>query len=98
MSWWINFTSDVLNRYKVHANGRTSFEITIGHRFKQATCGFSEKVNYKFTTDKNRRNKMETGWGIGDLGTSRRIVEHRIGTEQGIVTVDTFSRMPGGVA
>ena len=64
MSWLIHFTSDVLNRYKIHPNGRTNFEMATGHRFKQATCGFAEKVHYKFTTDKNRRNKMETDWGI----------------------------------
>ena len=66
MSWLINFTSDVLNWYKIHPNGRTNFEFTTGCRFKQATCGFAEaeKVHYKFTTDKNRRNKMETDWGI----------------------------------
>ena len=56
MSWLMNFTSDVLNRYKIHPNGRTSSELTTGHRLKQATCGFAEKVHYKFTTDKNRRN------------------------------------------
>ena len=65
MSWLINFTSDVLNRYKIHPSGRTNFEMTTGHRFKQATCGFAEKVHYKFKTDKNRRNKTETDWGIG---------------------------------
>ena len=38
MSWLINFTSDVLNRYKVHPNGRTNYEMTTGHRFKQLAC------------------------------------------------------------
>ena len=31
MSWLINFTSDVLNRYKIHPNGRTNFEMTTEH-------------------------------------------------------------------
>ena len=47
MSWLINFTSDVLNRYKIQPNGRTNFEMTTGHRFKQATCVFAEKAHYK---------------------------------------------------
>ena len=64
MSWLMNFTSDVLNRCKIHPNGRTNFETTTGHRFKQAACCVAEKVHYKFTTDKNRRNKMETDWII----------------------------------
>ena len=58
MSWLINFTGDVLCRYKVHENGRTNYEMVTGHRFKQATCGFAEKVNYKITTGKGNRSKM----------------------------------------
>ena len=97
--WLIHFTSDVLNRYKIHPNGRTNFEITIGHRVKQATCGFAEKVHYTCTTDKNRRNKMETDWGIlYHQGSNSRIAEHLIGTEQGIDKVDTFRIMPDDVA
>ena len=69
------------------------------HRFKQATCGFAEKVHYKFTTDKNRRHQMETDWGIGYvLGSNSCTAEHLIGTEQGIVKVDTFRKMPDDVA
>ena len=42
---------------------------------------------------------METGWGIGYyLGSSCRTTEHLIGTEHGIVKVDTFRRMPDDVA
>ena len=42
---------------------------------------------------------METDWGIGyDLGSNSRTAEHLIGTEQGIVNVDTFRRMPDDVA
>ena len=99
MSWLVSFTSDVLNRCKVHPNGRTNYEMTTGHRYKQATCGFAEKVHFKISTDKNRRNKMETDWGIGYyLGSSSRTTEHLIGTEHGIVKVDTFRRMPDDVA
>ena len=59
MSWLISFTSDVLCRYKVHENGRTNYEMVTGHRFKQPTCGFGEKVHFKINTDKNDRSKME---------------------------------------
>ena len=64
MSWLINSTSDVLSRYKIHPNGRTIIEMSTGHRLTQATRGFAEKVHYKFSTGKNRRNKMQTDWGI----------------------------------
>ena len=64
MSWLINFAGDAFDRYEIHPNGWTNFEMTTGHRFKQATCGFAEKVHYKFSTNKSRRNKMETDGGI----------------------------------
>ena len=98
MSWLINFTSDVLCRYKVHDNERTNYEMVTGHRFKQPVCGFGEKVHYKITMDKTNRSKMETDWGIGYyLGSNGRTLEHLIGTEHGIVKVDTFKRMPDDV-
>ena len=42
---------------------------------------------------------METDWGIGYyLGSKSRTAEHLIGTEQGIVNVETFRIMPDVVA
>ena len=99
MSWLINFTGDVLCRYKVHGNGRTNYEMVTGHRFKQQVCGFAEKVHFKVTVDKSQRSKMETDWGIGYyLGSSGRTLEHFIGTEHGILRVDTFKRMTDDLA
>ena len=99
MSWLINFTSDVLCRYKVHDNGRTNYEMVTGHRFKSTTCGFGEKVHFKINTDKNDRSKMETDWSIGYyLGSNGRTLEHLIGCDQGIIKCDTFKRMPDNVA
>ena len=99
MSWLINFSSDVLCRYKIHDNGRTNYEMVTGHRFRQPACGFAEKVHYKITTDKTHKSKMESEWGIGYyLGSNSRTLEHLIGTEHGIVKVDTFKRMADDVA
>ena len=99
MSWLISFTSDVLCRYKVHENGRTNYEMVTGHRFKQPTCGFGEKVHFKINTDKNDRSKMETDWSIGYyLGSNGRTLEHLIGSDQGIIKCDTFKRMEDDLA
>ena len=99
MSWLINYASDVLCRYKIHDNGRTNYEMVTGHRFRQPTCGFAEKVHYKITTDKTHKSKMETDWGIGYyLSSNSRTLEHLIGTVHGIVKVDTFKRMPDDIA
>ena len=99
MSWLVNFAADVLCRHKVHDNGLTNYEMVTGHRFKQATCGFAEKVHYKINTDKNQKSKMETEWGIGYyLGCKSRTLEHLISTEHGIIKCETFKRMPDDVA
>ena len=63
MSWLVSWSADVLTRYKVHGTGRTSYEHVTGHKGLQAMAAFGEKVMFKYTTDKNRRNKMETEWG-----------------------------------
>ena len=60
MSWLVSFTSDVICRCKVRPNGRTNFEMVTGHRYKQMTCGFGEKVHFKINTDKNHRQKSES--------------------------------------
>ena len=65
MRWLVGFTSEVLSKYKVHPNGRTSYEMTTGHRCKQMVCGFGERVHFKTTSDKNRKNKMDTEWDVG---------------------------------
>ena len=58
MTWLVSWAADVIFRYKVHTNGRTSYEWITGHRCNQAVAGFAEKINFKFTTDKQHRHKM----------------------------------------
>ena len=50
----------MINGYKIRSSGRTSYEHITGHRGLQAIAAFGEKVMFKYTTDKTRRNKMET--------------------------------------
>ena len=95
MSWLVNFTSEVLSKYKVHSNGRTSYEMMVGHRCKQTVCGFAETVHFKTTTDKNRKNKMDTEWDIGIyIGTNPRTTEYLVHNETGIISCSTIRRMP----
>ena len=49
MGRFIAFTNELLSEYKVHANGRTTNEMTTGHRCKQLAFGLGEKVNFKTT-------------------------------------------------
>ena len=59
------WAADIISRYKVHSTARTSPEWITGHRCDLPVAGFAEKVNFKFTTDKNHRNKMNTEWSTG---------------------------------
>ena len=65
MSWSVAFTSEVLGKYKVHADGRTTYEMTTGHRCGLPACGLGEKVGFSTTTYKTRKNKMDTEWDVG---------------------------------
>ena len=95
MSWLINLAGDVLCRCKIHDNGRTHYEVVTGHRYKQPTCGFAEKVHFKITTDKNNKSNMESDRGIGHyLGMNGSTLEHLIGTQNGFIKSITFKRMP----
>ena len=99
MSWLVSFTSEVLSKYKVHTNGRTTYEMTTGHRCKMLVCGFGEKVHFKISTEKTRRNKMDTEWDVGYfVGLSPRTTEYLIATEMGIISCATMRRMPDEMA
>ena len=70
-----------------------------GHRYKQMTGWFGEKVHFKINTDKNHRQKSKSEWIIGyDLGSSGRTTEHIIGSEHGMIKCDTFKRMQDDLA
>ena len=99
MSWLVAFTSEVLSKYKVHANGRTTYEMTTGHRCKIPACGFGEKVNFKTTTYKTRKNKMDTEWDVGYfLGWKSRTTEYLVGTSEGIISCTTMRRLQDDLA
>ena len=65
MSWFVARSADVITRYTIRSSCRTSYEHITGHRGLQAFAAFGEKVMFKHTTDKTRRNKMETEWDTG---------------------------------
>jgi hypothetical protein len=95
MTWLVSWSADVLFRYKVHSNGRSSYEWITGHRCHQPVAAFAEKVNFKFTTDKNHRNKMNTEWSTGFfVGVNGKTTEYLVATEEGIFSCTTIRRVP----
>ena len=82
-------------QYKIHSTGRTSHEWVTGHRCNQPVAGFAEKIHFKFTTDKNHRNKMNTEWSTGFfVGISGKQTEYLVATEEGIFSCATIRRLP----
>ena len=62
-------------------------------------CGFGEKVHFKTTSEKSRRNKMDTEWDVGYLvGFNARTTEYLIGTEMGIISCATIRRLQDDLA
>ena len=65
MTWLVSSAADVICRYRIHANGRTSYDNVTGNKVLQPIAIFGEKVMFKFTTDKNNQKKMESEWDYG---------------------------------
>lgn len=88
MTWLVAWGADVLTRYKVQSTGRTSYEHTTGHQGLQPIAAFGEKVMLKYTTDKNKRTKMESEWDMGYfVGINPKTTEYLIAKDTGISRV-----------
>ena len=95
MTWLVSWSADVVFRYKVHSNGRTSHEWITGHRCNQPVAGFAEKINFKFTTDKNHRNKMNSEWSTGFfVGINGKTTEYLVANADGIFSCATIRTLP----
>jgi len=60
MTWLVAWAAEVICRYRIQSNGRTSYENVTGHKGLQPIAIFGEFIMFKFTTDKNHRRKMES--------------------------------------
>ena len=60
MTWLVSWAAEVICRYRVQANGRTSYEHVTGHKGLQPIAIFGEKVMFKFTSDKNNLKKIQS--------------------------------------
>ena len=48
VEWFIVWTADILSKYTVHENGRTSYELATQPVVKHKSIGFAEKVHFQF--------------------------------------------------
>ena len=57
-SWLIDWIAEVMNKYKVRANGKTSYEMITKHECRHQVFGFGEHVLWQLTPDKNSRDNL----------------------------------------
>ena len=94
MSWIVSWAADVLTRYKVHSSGRTSYEHMTGHQGLQPVAAIGEKIMYKYTTDKNNRDKMESEWDSGYfVGINPKTTEYLVSNGSEIYSCATIRRL-----
>lgn len=71
MSWLVSWASEVLNRYKVQANGRTSFEMATLHKCRHKVVAFAEKVHFQHTYAGKEEDRKDVGVFVGMMDRSQ---------------------------
>ena len=80
-SWLVTWAADVINKYRIQANGRTAFEMMTQHRCKHLSIGFGEKVFFQHTQAGKDEYRKEVGVF---LGVNDRCQTYLVGTSDGI--------------
>ena len=92
-SWLIPFCADILNKFRVGADGRTAYERITTHECNVAQIGFGEVVDFKIETDKNNRNKADSEFSEGVfLGYAWRSTEYLVAYPKQVPHSPTPSR------
>ena len=94
-SWLVARTAEVMNKYKLRSDGKTSYEKITGHSCKHPVFGFGESVIWQMAPDKNNRDKLNGDFRDGIfLGIIWRTTEYLIGTPDGIFKCNTVKARP----
>ena len=92
-SWLIPYCADILNKFRVGADGRTAYERITSHACKVAQVGFGEVVDFKPETDKNNRLKADSEFFEGVfLGYAWRSTEYLVAVGDNIYQCHTIKR------
>ena len=88
-------TTDILSKYAVRDNGRTSYEMSTLHTVKHRVIGFAEKVCFQCKIQSDKRNactneKRGVGWFVG---IANKNTEYLIATKDGTISCSTVRRL-----
>ena len=56
VEWLFVWAADILSKYTVHENGRTSYEMATQHVVKHKAIGLAKKVHFQFKVQREKRN------------------------------------------
>ena len=97
--WLVVWTSQILLKYRIRKDGRTSYEAMTKHRCNHQAVAFCEKVPFKLATDKNNRRKANSDWMDGVLvGVITRSTEFIIMNEHGLYKCTRIQKAPNNIA
>ena len=92
----VSWAADVIRKYEVRSNGRTSYEEMTGHRVKHIIAGFCEHVQF-MTAKGNVQNTIEGQWSDGYfMGVVSRSSEYLIARGGQLLKCPTIRRMVDG--
>ena len=87
-AWW---ATSILNRYAVGPNGRTTYELIIGHQTKLLVVSFGQHVLWRLPRKRSGARKLDSEWMVGIfLGLAGTSSEAYIGTANGVENANDF--------
>jgi hypothetical protein len=84
MSWIAKHAADMINKFRVGLDGKTSYEIIKGKKYIRSLVEFGEKIFFR--RGKLSKNKLEARWKEGIfLGTEWRTGAAHVGAKEGVL-------------
>ena len=89
----IPYVTEIINKFKRGADGRTAYERITGHQCRHAAMGLAEKVEFMLETNKSDQHKAD-GRGMTGVfrGYIRRTTEYIVGTDEAVCKCRTIRR------
>ena len=91
-SWLVSWASEVINKYKVQDNGRTSYEMITGHRCKHIVVGFGERVDFQHTVVHKSGYRKDVGIFVGMMERSNSFL---VANSEGVYASSHVMRQTG---
>ena len=93
--WLEMWSADIINKFRLREDGRTAYEVMSGHRCRHQVIAFGEAVQFKFTTDKNKRHKAEVEWNDGVfVGVECKSGEYLVINAEGLFKCNRVMKRP----